>query len=371
MLSANSFWNIGHFRKPMLTGFADAGYRVVAIAAPDRHMEDLRSRGIECWTVPIARSGTNPAADVALVWRYLRLLRSIRPAAYLGFTIKPNIYGGIAARLAAVPAVSSVTGLGTSYIGSGAMWTLVRRLYALAFRSAHTVFFHNRADLEFMLEQGVVREGQGRVVAGSGLDLDHFRPAGASAEEPEAPVFLFIGRLIVHKGIREFVEAARVMRPQWPHARFQLLGNVDPGNPSSVSAAELDAWVAEGIIEHLGEQVDVRPAIAASTAVVLPSYREGLSRALLEGAAMGKPLVGADVPGIRELITEGVTGALCRAQDPVSLAEAMARIANAPAAARAELGRNARAMVERAYSEQAVVDTYLEVLGRIRARLPA
>jgi glycosyltransferase involved in cell wall biosynthesis len=220
-----------------------------------------------------------------------------------------------------------------------------------------------------MLERKVVRPDQGRVIPGSGVNLDHFRPEpGAADAEDPGPRFLFIGRAIEHKGIREYVEAARRLRERMPAARFQLLGNPDPHNPTSVSDAEFRSWIHQGLIEHLGEHADVRPFIRQSTAVVLPTWREGMSRALLEGAAMGKPLVGSDVAGSRELVEEDVTGALCKARDAASLADAMERIGRMPAERLAEMGRAARAKVEREFSEEIVVQTYLDLIDEVIRR---
>jgi glycosyltransferase involved in cell wall biosynthesis len=181
-------------------------------------------------------------------------------------------------------------------------------------------------------------------------------------------VFLFIGRLLRDKGVREFVQASRLVKAKRPDVRFQLLGEVDPGNRTSVTAAELRSWVDEGVVEHLQEQQDVRPFIAAATAVVLPSYREGMSRALLEAAAMARPLVGSDVPGVRELVEEGVTGARFAPRDAVSLAKAIARIAEAPPETLRRYGWNAREKVEREFSEEAVVQAYLKVIGELVGR---
>jgi glycosyltransferase involved in cell wall biosynthesis len=212
-----------------------------------------------------------------------------------------------------------------------------------------------------MLKRKVIRPDQGRVIPGSGVNLDHFRPDDGPTEAGP-PRFLFFGRLILHKGIREFIDAAEMLRPIMPNARFQLLGNPDPGNPTSVSEQELQSWIADGIVEHLGEHRDVRPYIRQASVVVLPTYREGMSRALLEGAAMGKPLIGSDVAGSRELIDDGVTGLLCRARDARSLADAIERMGKMPADRLREMGRAARAKVEREFSEEVVVRAYLEAL---------
>ena len=362
-VSANNCWNLLHFRSALLTGLQQAGYRVVALAPLDRDTAELKRRGVEVLPVPIARSGMNPLIDARLLWRYVRALRSLRPAAYCGFTIKPNVYGAIAARLAGVPAINNVTGLATPFLSRGIVWAVAERLYRAAFSRSHTVFFHNSEDLRIFVEEGIVRPDQGRVIPGSGIDLEHFKPE--EEDEPaagEAAIMLFIGRLILHKGVREFVEAARIVRQRYPNMRFQLLGDPDPGNPTSVAKDELQSWIREGIVEHLGEHDNVRPFVRAATAVVLPSYREGMSRALLEGASMARPLIGSDVPGSRELVEEGVTGALCKPRDALSLAAAMERIGGLLPDALRALGLAARDKIEREFSEQVVVDAYLRVL---------
>lgn len=371
VLSGNTCWNIAHFRAALLNGLLAAGYRITVLAAPDRTVDQLRARGIEVRPLPMARSGMNPLIEARLLMRYIRELRALRPDAYLGFTIKPNVYGAIAARMAGVPAINTVTGIGTPLLSKGFLWALSERLYRLAFRRSHTVFFENRSDLDFMVERKIVTRDQARVIPGSGVDMEHFKPDAESASGAGGPrTFLFIGRLILHKGVREFIDAARILKRKLPEARFQLLGSLDPGNPTSVSHAELQSWIDEGVVEHLGEHEDIRPMIRASTAVVLSSYREGMSRALLEGAAMGKPLVGTDVPGSRELVEEGVTGALCAPRDAASLAAAMERIAVASPQQIAKLGANARDKVGREYSDELVSRGFLDVLEGIPERAP-
>ena len=367
VLSANNCWNLVNFRAPLLTGLQEAGYRIVAFAPLDGHSDDLRRQGVEVCPVPIARSGMNPVIDARLLGRYIQMLRRLRPAAYCGFTIKPNVYGALAARLTGVPAINNVTGLATPFLSEGLVWAVAERLYRFAFKRSRTVFYHNEEDLRLMLERKVIRPDQGRLIPGSGVNLEQFKPDGEAPDERPLR-FLFFGRLILHKGIREFIDAARIVRCLIPYAHFQLLGNPDPGNPTSVSEQELQSWIAEGIIEHLGEHRDVRPYIRQASVVVLPTYREGLSRALLEGAAMGTPLIGTDVAGSRDLIEDGVTGLLCRARDASSLAQAMERMGAMPRERIQEMGRAGRAKAEREFSEEVVVRAYLDALHAIIGR---
>jgi glycosyltransferase involved in cell wall biosynthesis len=192
------------------------------------------------------------------------------------------------------------------------------------------------------------------------VDLGRFSPA---LPAPGPPTFLFIARLLRDKGVVEFVDAARKLRQDLPNVRFQLLGPIDPGNRTAVRRAELDSWIKEGVIDYLGVTDDVRPFIAAATAVVLPSYREGMPRVLLEAGAMARPAIASHVPGCRDIIEDGVNGYLCAVRDPLSLATAMRRMAELPAARRLAMGDAARRRVQEEFSEEVVVDAYLKALA--------
>lgn len=177
ILSANSCWNLLNFRDALIAGLQEAGYRVVVFVPVDGHAEKLRSRGVEVHDFPMARSGINPAADGRLLLRYLSAFRRIRPAAYCGFTIKPNVYGAAAAGMVGVPAINNVTGLGTTFLSHRLQWRIARRLYRWAFRRSHRLFFHNCDDMGIFVSQGIIRPEQGAVIPWSGIDLDEFQPA--------------------------------------------------------------------------------------------------------------------------------------------------------------------------------------------------
>jgi len=322
----------------------------------------MRQLNVERIPVRIDRSGLNPWADFRLFWEYRRLFRQRKPAAYLGFTIKPNIYGSLAAASLGVAAIPNVSGLGTAFIRQGALQQIVTRLYRLAFRRTPVVFFQNEEDRGLFVDRRIIRPAQSRVLAGSGVDLERFSPAPPPAGPP---TFLFIARLLRDKGVVEFVEAARKLRQDLPHARFQLLGPIDPGNRTAVRRSELDSWIKDGVIDYLGVTDDVRSFIAAATAVVLPSYREGMPRVLLEAGAMARPAIASDVPGCRDVIEDGVNGYLCPVRDARSLADAMRRMAELPAARQLAMGEAARRRVQQEFSETSVVDAYLNALAEI------
>ena len=333
----------------------------MVIAAPS-DADDSNSKLPSDRLVPIAmsRSGLNPFADASLLARYVRLLRGFRPSAYLSFTIKPNIYGALAARLTGIPAIPNVSGLGTAFLSGGWLGRLVDVLYRIAFARCELIFFQNPDDRQLFIDRGIVTASKARLLPGSGIDLKRFTPAPPLSDGP--PTFLFIGRLLSDKGVREFVDAAQLTKARYPEARFRLLGGLDPGNRTAIGKEELDRWIAEGAVEHLEPTNDVRAHIAGASAVVLPSYREGLPRSLLEGGAMARPLIATDVPGCREIVRDGATGLLCQVRSASSLAGAMARFAEMGVDERQALGDAARAKVEAEYDERAVIDAYLEVV---------
>ena len=365
VLAGNSSWNIVNFRSGLIHALKAAGYEPIVIAPVDPAAEQrMAELGVERIVIAMQRSGLNPVADFRLMQNYQRILKDLRPIAFLGFTIKPNIYGGIAARFAAVPLIANISGLGTVFIKRGLLLALVSRLYRFAFKRAAVTFFQNPDDLAVFVKRGLVSRAQAQLLPGSGVDLERFRPAPPAT----GPIiFLFIGRLLGDKGVWEFVEAARIVRADIPGVRFQLIGPIDQGNRSAATQSELDRWVAEGSIEYLGVTEDVRPHIERATAVVLPSYREGLPRSLLEAAAMARPLIATDVPGCRQVVTPGENGFLCQVKDSRSLAKAMKMMIKMTIDDRARMGDASRRMVENGYSQSVVISAYLDALGKLGA----
>ena len=362
VLSSNSLWNITNFRAPVVRRLAYEGWSLVVAAPATEQERTAFTLPADVMPIVLERSGLNPLRDIGLLLRYCRVLHEIRPAAYLGWTIKPNIYGALAARMAGVPAILNVSGLGTAFLGSGLLARFVGLLYRVAFARAHVIFFQNGDDRALFVERRLVRAEQARLLPGSGIDLDHYRQVPL----PEGPpTFLLIARLLGDKGVREYVTAARMLREELPGVRFRLLGPIDSDNRSAVTQGEVDGWVTEGVVDYLGTADDVRSAIAAASVVVLPSYREGLPRTLLEAAAMGRPLIATDVPGCRDLVDEGVNGTLCAARNAGSLAEAMRRMAVFDPKTLGAMGRASRDKAECGYDERLIADAYVGALREL------
>lgn len=364
-LTANSSWNIVNFRSGLIRGLRAAGHEVLVIAPDDGHGAEIAALGARFVPIAMQRSGLSPLADLRLLAAYRRLLRRHRPAALLGFTVKPNIYGSLAARGLGVATINNISGLGTAFLGRGPLRRLVSALYRHALRGALRVFFQNGDDRDLFVGERLVNPDRVGLLPGSGVDLDRFAPPPARADR-SAPRFLLVARMLRDKGVVEFVEAARQVRAAGQPARFALLGPIDPDNRSAIARDQVDRWVAEGVVDYWGESADVRPFLARADCVVLPSYREGLPRSLLEAAAMARPLIATDVPGCRDVVRDGQTGLLCQARSAPALADAMQRFLALSVAQRDAMGAAARRMAVADFGEERVVQAYLRALELVR-----
>lgn len=364
LISTNTAWNAYNFRAGLIRGLMDAGYEVVAAAPSDSNESKLLAIGCRFVELQMDNKGTSPFGDIGLLLRYINLLRREKPDVFLGYTIKPNVYGSLAAHMLRIPVINNISGLGTAFIHDSWLTQVVKLLYRLSLRSSATVFFQNQDDRNLFVEHRLVRRPQTALLPGSGINLSKFSPQEPPDHERSAPHFLLVARLLWDKGVGEYVDAARIVRAQLPEAHFKVLGFLDAKNRSAISKQTVTEWVQEGVVDYLGAAEDVRPYIAASDCVVLPSYREGTPRTLLEAAAMGKPLIAADVPGCREVVEHGRNGFLCRVRSAADLAEKIIEFAKLTAVDRSSMGRASRTKIELEFNEQIVVRRYLEEIKR-------
>jgi glycosyltransferase involved in cell wall biosynthesis len=346
-----------NFRGQLLAAMVAQGHQLV-VAAPnisDELERRLALLGARVRRYPLARTGSDPFADLRTLAALIALCADERPDQLIAYTIKPVVYGLIAAGISLVPRrCALITGLGYAFgsatIGQRLAGAVARLLYRLCLRQAQTVFFQNPDDRDDFVKGGLATASRSVVVNGSGVDLVHF----AASSPPLRPVtFLLIARLIREKGIGEYAAAARVLRQAHPEARWLLAGPTDP-NPSGVPSAELAAWSREGAIDYLGELEDVRPALARCSVYVLPSYyREGTPRTVLEALSCGRPVITTDMPGCRETVEDGVNGMLVPPRNLAALQAAMATFLARPQLI-APMGAASRALAERRYDVHAV-----------------
>ncbi len=376
----NTSWNIYNFRLPLLRKLQEEGYRVVTIAPEDEFSERLVQAGFEFYPIDINNMGTNPLEDFKLTVAIYRLYQQIKPDLMLHYTIKPNIYGSIAARWAGIPVISNISGLGTVFLSRGLSSRVAQILYRIALQIPGKVFFQNPHDLEHFVKNKLVAANKVDLLPGSGINPEHYLPVKKTGRAGQPFVFLLIARMLKDKGVVEFVRAAMAVLNTPPgeekvgHSgagysgvEFWLLGSLYPGNPSAIEQEQIDTWTQNKGIKYLGYTDDVMSVIGQSDCVVLPSYREGLSRVLLEAASMAQPIITTDVPGCKDMVDDGVNGFLCKVQDIGSLAEQMYKMLSISDAERAAMGAAGRRKVIEGYSEEVVIDKYLEAIDGVFA----
>ncbi|NOU25895.1 MAG: glycosyltransferase family 4 protein [Methylotenera sp.] len=366
VIGLNTAWNLVNFRAGLIRALVANGYEVVTVAPSDDYASRLTELGCRFVALPMDNKGTHPGRDLLLFFRFLKLLRNERPDVFLGYTIKPNIFGSLAAHMLGIPVINNIAGLGAVFMRDNWLTRLVRRLYKLALSRSCHVFFQNNEDLQMFVEQGLVTVNKVSRLPGSGIDLVKFPYTPMQSSKNQTFCFLLVARLLWDKGVGEYVEAARILRSTYPDIKFQLLGFLDVKNPSAVSSEQMADWVKEGVVEYLGVSDDVKHYMVAADCVVLPSYREGVPRSLLEAAAIGRPIVTTDVTGCRDAVDDGLNGMLCKVRDPLDLAEKMLEMIQKTPLERYSMGAAGRLKMESEFDERFVIDKYLQVIQEIR-----
>lgn len=374
LIVVNAEWYFYSHRRPLALALRSRGYDVVVAAGVERgRREAIEAEGFRFIPLELGRRSMNPARELGSFLALRRLYMRERPDVVHHFTIKPVIYGSLAARLASVPAViNTIPGLGWTFHGSGLGRRLLRRVVeagyrlALSGRAVQTIF-QNGEDRDDFVAKGLVRSDRATVVRGSGVNVTEFQP---SPEPPGEPVVVLPSRLLWDKGVGEFVEAARLLRARRSGCRMVLVGGPDAGNPNSVPAETLSRWNEEGAVEWWGLRTDMPDVLARSTLVVLPSYGEGVPKALLEGAASGRPLVATDTRGCREIVHDGFNGLLVPVRDSVALADAVERLLREPETRRS-MGIRSRELAVGEFGEARILEETLAVYDRALAGSPA
>lgn len=367
VISVNTAWNIYNFRSGLVRALIGQGYEVTVMAPDDEYSSRLKAMGCRFVGLPMDDHGTNPGRDLALLGRYWKALHSVRPSAYLAYTIKPNVYGSIAAQALGIPVINNIAGLGTTFINKTMLTYLVKRLYRLAMRNSGKVFFQNVDDQHLFIQAGLIKSELTDVLPGSGIDLRHFQPATPQPLPNRRFCFLLVSRMLRDKGIEEFAEAARLVRQQIPDAQFQLLGSVDEKNTNSIPLHTIRQWDKHGLIQYLNKTDDVRPHVAAADCIVLPSYREGLPHSLLEAAAMARPIIATDVAGCKDIVDDNINGFLCHPKDAPDLAEKMFKMIRLAPEQRSKMGASGRQKVVLLFDEKIVILKYLHAIEKITA----
>jgi len=369
VICLNTSWNIYNFRLNLVRALKNAGYDVVLVAPYDAYSEKLKDE-FEYHDIYMNNKGTNPKEDIKTLIGFYRLYKKIKPDVVLNFTIKPNIYGNIACELLGIKTINNISGLGTVFIKESLVTRVVKWLYRYSLSKSSKVFFQNSDDRDLFVESGLIDFGKCSLLPGSGIDTNKFMPVKCKKED-NIFRFLLIARMLKDKGIVEYVEAAKIIEnielkiEDYSKVEFQLLGSLDAVNNTAISKEQMQEWVDAGFVSYLGVTDDVKEFIQKADCVVLPSYREGTPRTLLESASMSKPIVTTNVVGCKEVVNDGVNGYLCEVRNAEDLAEKMEMMLKLSEDERKAMGEAGRVKMINEFDERIVIGKYLEVLKEL------
>jgi glycosyltransferase involved in cell wall biosynthesis len=362
-VTVNTSWNIYNFRIGLIGALKKAGHEVIAIAPYDEYSELLEKSGIPYYPIKMENKGSNPFKDLFLLIQLYKLYKKVKPDVILQYTIKPNIYGSIAAGLLGIPVINNVSGLGTVFLHNNIVSGIAIRLYKFAFRFPKKVFFQNEDDRKIFLEKKIVKPEITDVLPGSGIDLNKFSQRAYKRNSPF--VFLMVARLLYDKGIVEYAEAGKILKEQGREVRLKVLGSPDTESKLGIPLSLLDEWRRQGYIEYDGFSKNIIDDMKNADVVVLPSYREGTPRTLLEAASMGIPLITTDVPGCKEVVVESKNGYLCAAKDAQGLAKQMNKMLALNDEELIEMGRNSREIALTKFDQNIVFRKYLDAIATL------
>lgn len=360
---SNMSWNLFNFRLGLMKALKLKGYEILFCAPRDKYTQELEQLGFSHLPIQIDRGGMNIFKDFGLFVSFLRIYIQIKPDMILHFTIKPNIYGTLSAKIAGIRCMNTVSGLGFMFNSKRIFQNIAKFLYKLACTFSKKTFFHNQQDLDFFINNGLIKKEKALLVNGSGVNAQYFSPdVTYKSVLNEKFSFLFLGRILWDKGIAELVEAARLVKERYPFVQIFLLGGTDTDNPSSVPIEKVNQWQKEGLIKYLGEVLDVRPYIASCDCVILPSYSEGAPRSLLEAASMQKPIIASNIAGCSQIVEDSVNGFLFNLNEESDLSRKMLDMIELPEVKRINMGLNGRKKVLQQFSEEKTIASYIKAL---------
>jgi glycosyltransferase involved in cell wall biosynthesis len=360
IITVNTTWNIYNFRLELLKKLQKNGHSIIALAPPDKYVEKLEEIEIKFYPIQINAKGINPLEDLKLIRNYYSILKKIKPDVVLSYTIKPNIYATIACRFLKIPTINNVSGLGTLFIKKSVSSYIARMLYRIAFKKSFWIFFQNKHDQNEFERLKLIPNGKSSVLPGSGVNLNKF---SFERNMNKGKRFLFVGRLLGDKGIRVFIKAAIELSKEDSSLTFLMAGESGYNNRTSISNKELDEWLKNDQIKYLGKKDNMIAVFADCDVMVLPSYREGLSKSLIEAAAMNLPIITTNVPGCREVVEEGKNGYLCQEKNVDNLYRIMKKMTLLSEEERIKMGKYSRQKAEKEFDERIVINSYFEIIA--------
>lgn len=362
---ANSTWNIYNFRLNIIKKLLDEGWRVIVVAPLDEYIKykELYPTVKHIPLHNLQRDGKSPINDLKLIFELKTIYQRLKPELILHYTHKPNIFGGIAAKLAGIESIAVITGLGYAFLHKGLTNTITKQLYRFIKSYHRTFIFENEDDRQFFIDEKILTQDKSIAVNGCGVDIFHYKPS-PNGQINVKTIFTFLGRLLYDKGIVEFVEAAKLVKKKNANVEFWVVGELDDGNPSMVKTQDLLQWIDEGSIVYHGFVKDIKPIVAKSDCIVLPSYREGMPRIVLEGMAMAKPIITTRTAGCRQTIDEGINGYLVKVGDVPDLSMAMEKFLSLSYEKAHIMGQSGRKMAEEQFNSEKIAQDLFDIVDQ-------
>lgn len=363
--SSNSSWSIYNFRSNLLQALVANNHEIYIVAPPGNYLELLKESGYQTIPININNSSKGISSNIKLLADLFKIYKSIRPDVVLHNAVKPNIYGALVCRILRIPVINNISGLGAIFMSNGISSILGKILYRISQKRVNTVFLQNSTDYNLFITNKIISQSQARLLPGSGVDLIRFSPIIKQATGNKIK-FCFVGRLLGDKGIYEYIYASKKIKTEFPNTVFYILGELYLQHPTAISEETLKGWVSDGTIIYMGKTDHVEKELGQFDCIVLPSYREGLSRVLLEACSMAIPAITTNVPGCIDVIEHEKNGLICKVKDSDDLYQQMKKFIGLSVEDREKMGVYGRSKIEKQFDEKIVIEHYLKAIENIK-----
>ena len=362
LISSNSYWNIYNFRYDLLSELKNQNHKIIIISSKDKYFVKFQNFEYKHYHVNMNANKISLFNDIFLIFNYLKIFLKEKPDVYFSFTIKPNIYGSFIANLMGIKTVNNITGLGKTFLSNNILKSIVIFLYRISLRKSFKVFFHNNDDLSLFLKLNIIKNSQGEVIPGSGININQYEYSMLSNRDNKELIFLYIGRIRFDKGLVNLIEAFKLIKNKYPSIKLQVVGKIDQKNSEYINYDLFQSWQDQKIIEYFGETDNIKKYIKNSDCVILLSFREGLPRSLLEASIMGRPIITTNVPGCKEVIKDGISGLLCKEKNTKDAFDKIIKFIELNYSQRNKMGYEGHLYTKKYFNNLIIIKKYLNII---------
>ena len=362
LISTNSYWNLFNFRYDLLSKLKNQNHKLIIVSSKDKYFNKFKNIKCKHYYVNMKANKISIVNDIFLIFNYFKIFLKEKPDVYFSFTIKPNIYGSFIANLLGIKTVNNITGLGKTFLSNNILKSIVIFLYKISLRKSFKVFFHNNDDLSLFLKLNIIKNIQGEVIPGSGININQYEYSKLFNRDNKELIFLYIGRIRFDKGFVNLIEAFKLIKKDYDTIKLQVIGKIEKKNPDYIDYDLFQSWQDQKIIEYFGETDDIKKYIKNSDCVILLSFREGLSRSLLEASIMGRPIITTNVPGCKETIIDGVSGLLCKEKNTKDAFDKIIKFIELNYSERNKMGYEGHLYTKKYFNNLIIIKKYLNII---------